>query len=90
MNLFLIVIKPSEPEDLTLCPSYLGKIGNVAPLTEDSYLLLTEQTATYVRDYIKNQLMPHRIFVTKVKHGAAWANIIPQNDLVKEWYSVID
>jgi hypothetical protein len=42
--------------------------------------------ATDLRDYIKDNIAPSRIYVSKVAHGAAWTNVMVPNSLIKEWY----
>lgn len=86
MNIILVIIRSSDTTDASFCQNQLSQIGEVTALTEESFLVLTTQTATEVRDMIKSTVMPSRIFVTKVTHGAAWANVLTSNTTIKEWY----
>lgn len=71
---------------MSLCQEQLNKVGNTAPLTENCFLVRSNLKATDLRDYIKEIIAPARIYVTKVAHGAAWANVMVPNSLIKEWY----
>lgn len=86
MNILLVIIRSSDTTDASFCQNQLSQIGEVTALTEESFLVLTTQTATEVRDMIKSIVMPSRIFVTKVTHGAAWANVLTSNATIKDWY----
>ena len=90
MNLLIVIIRSSELGDSAYCQEQLSQIGQVTELTEEAFLMLTEHSATEVRDLIKARVLPSRIFVTKVAHGAAWANINTANATVKEWYQLAE
>lgn len=70
----------SELEDLLI------SLGEVLCLTEHSYLLLAETTATVIRDAIKNS--PYnidRIFVAIVESPSAWRNLLSENSEIKSF-----
>lgn len=71
---------------MSLCQEQLNRVGDTALLTEECFLMRSNLKATDIRDYIKDHINPSRIFVTKVSHGAAWANVMVPNSLIKEWY----
>lgn len=71
---------------MSTCQEQLNKVGDTAPLTDNCFLVRSNLKATDLRDYIKDNISPARIFVTKVAHGAAWANVMMPNSLIKEWY----
>ena len=90
MNILLVILEFSGSQDMALCQERLRQIGEVAVLTETSFLLKTIQNSKEVRDFIKMQGISLRIFVTKVNHGAAWHNLLTQNPLIREWYGSIE
>lgn len=71
---------------MSLCQEQLNKVGDTALLTENCFLMRSNLKATDLRDYIKEKIAPTRIYVTKVAHDAAWANLMVPNSLIKEWY----
>lgn len=87
MFVYIVALTLIDEQSKSLCQEQLKKIGDVAPLTEDGFLVRSNLKPTELRDYIKDNTSASRIFVTKVSHGAAWANVIVPNSIIKEWYS---
>lgn len=90
MNLYIVILQLSGGAAMSECQEELRNIGEVAALTENSFLMRTAMKATEVRDYIRDHVSPQRSFVTKVNHGAAWNNVLVPNSVIKEWYESID
>ncbi len=90
MNIYLVVLHLPEGMAMSACQEELRNIGEVAVLTDNSFLMRTSAKATDVRDYIRDIINPQRCFVTKVNHGAAWSNVLVPNSVIKEWYESLD
>lgn len=86
MFLYIVSLSLMEDQSMGLCQEHLNRVGDTAPLTEDCFLVRSNLKASDLRDYIKENIAPARVYVTKVAHGAAWANVMVPNSLIKEWY----
>lgn len=86
MFVYIVSLSLMEDQTMSMCQELLNKVGDTAPLTENCFLMRSNMKATDLRDYIKESFKPARIYVTKVAHGAAWANVMVPNSLIKEWY----
>lgn len=86
MFVYIVTLSLFEGQSMSLCQEQLNRVGDTALLTEECFLMRSNLKATDIRDYIKDHINPSRIFVTKVSHGAAWANVMVPNSLIKEWY----
>lgn len=86
MFLYIVSLTLIEEQSMSMCQEHLNRVGDTAPLTENCFLVRSNMKATDLRDYIKENIAPARIYVTKVAHGAAWANVMVPNSLIKEWY----
>lgn len=86
MFLYIVSLTLTGEQSMSLCQEQLNKVGDTAPLTDNCFLVRSNMRATDLRDYIKDIILPARIYVTKVAHDAAWANVMVPNSLIKEWY----
>lgn len=86
MFVYIISLSLLDEQSTSMCQECLNKVGDVALLTENCFLVRSNMKATDLRDFIKDNINPARVFVTKVSHGAAWANVMVPNSLIKEWY----
>lgn len=84
--LYIVSLTLIKEQSMSSCQEQLNKIGDTAPLTDNCFLIRSNMIATELRDYIKENISPARIFVSKVAHGAAWANVMVPNSIIKEWY----
>lgn len=86
MFLYIVSLTLIDEQSMSMCQEHLNRVGDTALLTENCFLVRSNMKATDLRDYIKESIAPVRIYVTKVAHGAAWANVMVPNSLIKEWY----
>lgn len=86
MFLYIVSLSLMDNQTMSLCQEQLNRVGDTAPLTENCFLVRSNMKATDLRDYIKENIAPSRIYVSKVAHGAAWTNVMVPNSLIKEWY----
>lgn len=87
MLLYIVSLTLMEEQSMSFCQEQLNKVGDTAPLTDNCFLVRSNLRTTDLRDFIKDNISPARIFVTKVARGAAWSNVMVPNPLIKEWYS---
>lgn len=86
MFVYIVSLSLMDDQSMSICQEMLNKVGDTAPLTDNCFLVRSNLKATDLRDFIKENIVPTRLFVTKVAHGAAWANVMVPNSLIKEWY----
>lgn len=59
--------------------------GIWAKITESSWAIVTDSTATEIRDYLGSFMDNNdRLFVIKSGHNSAWRNVIGSNDWFKK------
>lgn len=90
MSIYVVSLTLMDEQSMSFCQEQINKVGDTAPLTDCCFLVRSNMKATDLRDYIKEIIGPARIFVTKVAPGAAWANVMVPNSLIKEWYGSAD
>lgn len=62
----------------------LESIGYTLRLSEHAYMLASVDSATVIRDAIKNSPFDvERIFVSEVSSPAAWRNLLAENNEIK-------
>lgn len=86
MFLYIVSLSLMDDQTMGLCQEQLNRVSDTAPLTENCFLVRSNMKATDLRDYIKENIAPSRIYVSKIAHGAAWTNVMVPNSLIKEWY----
>lgn len=84
MSVFIASIEISD-QSSSIIPN-LRSVGEVFQLTCDTFLIASPLKSTEIRDYIMTTIHPHRAFVTKVAHGAAWNNAICSSSDIKHLY----
>lgn len=81
MASYLITYDLRKNRDYTSLYSAIKSYGTWAKITESSWIVVTEQNAVQVRDFLSNSLdEDDRLFVMKYGGAAAWKNAIAQND----------
>ena len=86
MFLYIVSLTLMDEQSMSVCQELINKVGDTASLTETCFLVRSNMKATDLRNYIKDNIVPARVYVTKVAHDAAWANVMVPNSLIKEWY----
>lgn len=84
---YIIVLEyiMNDVEDLTSgITALLETIGYTLRLSEHAYMLASVDSATVIRDAIKNAPFDiDRIFVSEVSSPAAWRNMVAENNEIK-------
>lgn len=84
---YIIVLEyiMNDVEDLTSgITALLETIGYTLRLSEHAYMLASVDSATVIRDAIKNAPFDiDRIFVSEVSSPAAWRNLLSDNNDIK-------
>lgn len=87
---FLVTYHSENYIDRDTIHSYIKGFSGWAMVTENTWIVKTNLTATYIHDYLKPHLPENsRLFVIKVQRNGAWSNIMCPNDWINNNLNVI-
>jgi hypothetical protein len=83
---FIISFDLQENRDYKLFINSIKSYGTWARITESTYAVVTEFTATDIRNHLIKHLNPNdRIFVVKTGGRAAWRHAIADSEWLKKY-----
>lgn len=86
--LILVEYSVSEIDILKRIDDFLRMKGKCLQLTEHSFILATEISATELRDEIKSSIEGiQRVFVSKITPPAAWFRSMSENSSIKSLFN---
>lgn len=90
MSIYIITIKwePERVAETTLLENLLNANFKWVKLTEESFLITSENTPVEIRNFITSKLANlSRIFIGEMKESAAWRNMIDDSDKIKQIFN---
>jgi len=85
MNTYIISYDLIESDNYLPLYEAIKSYYNWGRITESTWAIVTDQTATMVRDHLSLYMKPRdRIMVVKSAKVAAWSNVLANNDWVRD------
>ena len=89
MRKYIVVVEYSHTSDASMEQIYdlICSIGQAEQLSEHAFLLVSKESAVFIRDAIKNSPYEvNRIFVANVGTPSAWRNLMADSLNIKELF----
>lgn len=86
---FIISFDLAQGRTYSRLISAIKAYGTWARITQSTYAIVTDSTATEIRDFLTQHIKPtDRLFVIKSGGSAAWRNSIADREWLKKYLSL--